>query len=352
MSRVDIIIPAYKPDQRFIELIRRLEQQSVPVNQIIVMNTEQKYFDRLIYGTSFLKDYHNITVKHISKREFDHGRTRNDGVHQSEAEYFVMMTQDAVPADEHLIKELLKPLQEHKAAVSYARQLPDTQSGVIERYTRGFNYPEQSQIKTAKDTERLGVKTFFCSNVCAAYDRGIFDTLGGFCRHTIFNEDMIYAAKAVEAGYGIAYVAEAKVIHSHNYTNRQQFHRNFDLGVSQADHPEVFAKYPSESEGIRLVKGTIEHLKEQKQRRQILHLLCQSGFRYAGYWLGKHYQKLPAKLVLACSSSKDYWAQDNRMKASSSIDAGRGYGRSEAEQNRSQTGNRSREGQNRSQMGK
>ena len=338
MSKVDIIIPAYKPDQKFIELIRRLEKQSVPVNQIIVMNTEQKYFDRLIYGTPFLKDYHNITVKHISKREFDHGRTRNDGVHWSEAEYFVMMTQDAVPADEHLIEELLKPLREHKAAVSYARQLPDAQSGVIERYTRGFNYPEQSQIKTTRDMERLGVKTFFCSNVCAAYDRDIFDTLGGFCRHTIFNEDMIYAAKAVEAGYGIAYVAEARVIHSHNYTNWQQFHRNFDLGVSQADHPEVFAKYPSESEGIRLVKGTIEHLKEQKQRRQILHLLCQSGFKYAGYWLGKHYQKLPAKLVLACSSSKDYWAQDNRLKASSHIDASRGYGRSEAEQNQRQTG--------------
>ena len=37
----------------------------------------------------------------------------------------------------------------------------------------------------------------------------------------------------------IAYVAEARVVHSHNYTNRQQLHRNFDLAVSQADHPEI-----------------------------------------------------------------------------------------------------------------
>lgn len=51
---------------------------------------------------------------------------------------------------------------------------------------------------------------------------------------------MIYAAKAVEAGYSIAYAADAEVVHSHNYTNGQQFHRNFDLGVSQAEHPEVF----------------------------------------------------------------------------------------------------------------
>jgi len=52
---------------------------------------------------------------------------------------------------------------------------------------------------------------------------------------------MIYAAAAVKAGYAIRYEAQAQVIHSHQYTNWQQLRRNFDLGVSQADHPEVFA---------------------------------------------------------------------------------------------------------------
>ena len=55
-----------------------------------------------------------------------------------------------------------------------------------------------------------GIKTFFCSNVCAAYRREIYEELGGFVRHTIFNEDMIYAAKAVEAGYSVAYAADAQ----------------------------------------------------------------------------------------------------------------------------------------------
>ena len=60
-----------------------------------------------------------------------------------------------------------------------------------------------------KILRRLGIKTFFCSNVCAAYRREIYEELGGFVKHTIFNEDMIYAAKAVEAGYAIAYAADA-----------------------------------------------------------------------------------------------------------------------------------------------
>ena len=53
VEKVDIIIPVYKPDARFLTLLEKIGQQSVPVNRIIIMNTEQKYFDRLTYGTSF-----------------------------------------------------------------------------------------------------------------------------------------------------------------------------------------------------------------------------------------------------------------------------------------------------------
>lgn len=308
MDKVDVIIPVYKPDHKFLTLIDRLEHQSVPVNRICVINTEQKYFDRLIYGTSFLKDYHNVIVKHISKREFDHGRTRNRCVQQqSDADFFVMMTQDAVPADEYVVEELLKQLHTEHVAAAYARQLADDNSSETEKYTRNFNYPDQSVIKTKADLEKLGIKTFFCSNVCAAYNRKIFDELGGFVKHTIFNEDMIYAAKAVEAGYGIAYAAGARVYHSHNYTCIEQFHRNFDLGVSQAEHPEVFAAYPAESEGTRLVRQTVQHLREVGLRRQIPHVIIQSGFKYIGYLFGKHYRYFPRKLVVAMSSNKEYW---------------------------------------------
>ncbi len=307
MDKVDIIIPVYKPDHKFLALMKRLKSQSVPIHQIIIMNTEQKYFDRLIYGTSFQKDYHNIVVKHLSKREFDHGKTRNKGVLCSDADYFVMMTQDAVPVDEYVVEELLKQLKQEGVAVAYARQLAEEGSSEIEKYTRTFNYPDQSVVKTKADLEKYGIKTFFCSNVCAAYNRKIFDELGGFVKHTIFNEDMIYAAKAVEAGYGIAYTAQAKVYHSHDYGYMEQLHRNFDMGVSQAQHPEVFAAYPSESEGIRYVRQLIHHLRKSGLKRKIPCVILMSGFKYIGYWCGKHYSRLPGRLVVAMSSAKEYW---------------------------------------------
>ena len=305
--KVDVIIPVYKPDKTFFELIEKLEKQTLSVQRIIIMNTEEKYFTQLAYGSRFLEKYHNIHVYHLSKKEFDHGFTRHIGVKKSDADVFLMMTQDAIPVDEHLVEYLVKALEQEGVAAAYARQMPKEDCGIIESYTRRFNYPEKSLVKSHRDLEKLGIKTYFCSNVCCAYNRKIYDELGGFIRHAIFNEDMIYAAKAVQTGYKIAYVAEAQVLHSHNYTCKQQFHRNFDLGVSQADHPEVFADVPSEGEGIRSVKATAAYLKSVRQGKLIPKLVMQSGSKYMGYLMGKHYRKLPKKLIYACTMNREYW---------------------------------------------
>lgn len=329
--KIDVIIPVYKPDKTFFELIEKLENQTLQVQKIIIMNTEEKYFEKLTYGSRFLEKYHNIVVQHVSKKEFDHGLTRRIGVKKSDADVFVMMTQDAIPVDYELIEKLVKALGQEAVAAAYARQMPRPDCGTIESYTRQFNYPETSMVKSGEDVERLGIKTYFCSNVCCAYRREIYDKLGGFIKHAIFNEDMIYAANAVQSGYKIAYAAEAQVMHSHNYTCSQQFHRNFDLGVSQADHPEVFANVPSEGEGIRSVKATIAYLKQNKKSKLIPKLILQSGCKYMGYFLGKRYKYLPKKLIMSCTMNKEYWNNEQRRRDVANIDAARGYGRTEAE---------------------
>lgn len=306
--KVDVILLTYKPGKQVMRLIEALEEQTYPVHKIIIMNTEEKYFEALFYGTGFLERYKNIEVHHVSFKEFDHGATRNRGTAYSNADIFVCMTQDAIPSDSFLIERLVEALEgTKKAAAAYARQLPLQDCREIEKYTRSFNYPEEARVKSKADIGELGIKTYFCSNVCAAYNRNIFDMMGGFVKKTIFNEDMIYAGHAVQAGYKIVYAAEAKVLHSHNYSCMQQFHRNFDLGVSQAEHPEVFAGVSSQSEGISLVKKTIKHLVEVKQKRMIPYLIVSSGFKYAGYQLGKHYKRLPYGMIRKCSSNKQYW---------------------------------------------
>ena len=70
------------------------------------------------------------------------------------------MTDDAIPAGNTMMEELLKPFSSESIGVSYARQLPDPDCGIIERYTRSFNYPEKERIKTAKDLPELELQFF------------------------------------------------------------------------------------------------------------------------------------------------------------------------------------------------
>lgn len=307
MSQIDVIIPTYKPNKEFPELIERLQKQTVAPNKIILMNTGKELLEPLLKESRLLEKYDNIEIYHLRREEFDHGRTRHEGVGHSGSPYFLCMTQDALPENEEMIGYLLQALKQEKMAVAYGRQLPRPESNILEQYTRYFNYPDKSLVKSASDLEKLGIKTYFCSNVCAAYNREIYDRLGGFIRHTIFNEDMIYAAAAIKAGYQVAYQAKARVIHSHHYTGRQQFCRNFDLGVSQADHPEVFAGIPSEKEGKRLVVKLLRILWKKRKPIWIFPFLYETACKLLGYRLGKAYKRLPAAVIRVSTMNGNYW---------------------------------------------
>ena len=64
---------------------------------------------------------------------------------------------------------------------------------------------------------------------------------------------------------------------------------------------------PSEGEGIRLVKKSLNYLLRTGHIWLIPQLIWQSGMKYAGYFLGKRYKKLPQKVILACTMSPYYW---------------------------------------------
>ena len=325
---VDVVILTYKPDKSIFDILEKLENQTIKPGKIILMNTEQRYLEKLIYGSRFSNRFPNVEIRHISKLEFNHGRTRNKAAQRSDAEFLIFMTQDAMPADLNMIAELLRPLKHYEdVAISYARQLPGPDAAPAEKFTRVYNYPDEDEEKTFEDINTRGIKAFFCSNVCACYRRSIFDELGGFVDKTIFNEDMIYAYNALAADYTIYYASKAKVYHSHNYTAKQQLQRNFDLGVSQADHPEVFGGIRSEDEGKRYVKECIGYLVRSGKAYQVPGFVFKCAARYLGYKRGLNYHKLSRKKILKYTSDPTYWKRSWDLNPS--IDVTRGYGKNE-----------------------
>ena len=142
--KTDVIIPAYHPGEEFDKLLERLSAQKYPVNKIIVMNTEKKF-----WRENWEQKYPLVEVHHLTKQEFDHGATRRRGAELSDAEILIFMTQDALPADRNLVGNLVQAVAgNEKTGAAYARQLPKNDCGFLEKYTRSFNYPEQSCLKT------------------------------------------------------------------------------------------------------------------------------------------------------------------------------------------------------------
>jgi len=302
---VDVIIPVYRPDISLQIILKRLDRQSVKPNRIILINTEKRFWKpELIQGVE------HVEVHHVKKAEFNHAATRRMAAELSDAEYMMFLTQDALPADNRLIERLLGALQDTEVAGAFARQLPRKNCNPIECYTRAFNYPEKSFVRTKEDIAKMGIRAYFFSDVCAVYRKADYVRLGGFVEQAIFNEDMLFAAKALEYGKKMAYVAEAKVYHSHNYGNIQYLRRNFDLGVSQAEHPEIFEAVSSEKEGIKLVKQTALYLIRAGKGYYIPKLISNSGFKWFGYKLGKNYQHIPRKVIRKLTTNLSYWNWD------------------------------------------
>ena len=68
--KTDVIIPAYRPGEEFEKLLERLSAQKYPINKILVMNTEKKFWKE-----TWEQEYPLVEVRHLTKEEFDHGGT-------------------------------------------------------------------------------------------------------------------------------------------------------------------------------------------------------------------------------------------------------------------------------------
>ena len=254
---VSIIIPALNAEKELPGLLKALSEQTTQADEIILTDSEST--DR----TRQIAEAEGVRVIPILRKDFDHGGTRDMALRATTGDIIVFLTQDAIPADKFFLANLIRPLEQEKVAVVTGRQLPKENATPMEKLVREFNYPAASHIRSEADVEKMGIKAFFCSDVCAAYNRRIYLELGGFDHPLKTNEDMFYAARAIRGGYRVAYEADARVFHSHNFTLKEQYRRNRIQGYEIERHRSVLGDVSQESEGMKLVKyvsgGLLKH---------------------------------------------------------------------------------------------
>lgn len=311
MDTVDVMIPVWRPDKRLEQCVRMLQQQSYPIRSITLIlsvdKTRQEEWVKRV--EAHFEGISGINIKKIDKKNFNHGGTRHAWAAESDADILFFMVQDAVPADREMLRRLVEVLEDPVNAVAYARHIPDGRCDAVETFTRYFTYPPKGAVKTQEDRKKHGIEGCFTSNVCAAYRRDWYEKVGGFERKIPLSEDSVFAARALDSGAAVVYLAEARVIHSHQFSYRTQWKRNFDIGVVHKKYKDIFGNTVAEKRGARLIKETAGYLIRHGKVHLIPRLLWMGVVKAGAYTAGKHYNRLPESLINKWTLDKAYWEE-------------------------------------------
>lgn len=297
-----ISIPTYNGGELWKETITSIKKYAPEGTFIQVIDSSSK--DNTV-DDALTAGFH---VEIISSAEFNHGGTRNKAVNNFSDDYdiAIFLTQDAIP-QANFIEKILTAFEDPDVACVYGRQLPHINANPLARHARAFSYPDRGYVARIDDARTMGIKTVFMSNSFSAYRISLFKQLGGFPSETILCEDMYFTAKAILAGYKSAYIADAMVRHSHNYSPVEEFKRYFDIGVFHYDEPWIRERIGSAGgEGKKFIVSEFRYLLKHGFWWMPLGFL-NNFMKIVGYKFGQNYKKIPLPLIKKLSMHKRFW---------------------------------------------
>lgn len=308
---LSVIIPTRNGAATLGDVLAMLRQQTVTPLEVLVVDSSSADDTVAIARNS------GAEVAVIPHKEFDHGGTRTMMARKAKGDILLFLTQDAVPVDNTAVEKLMAPLLAGKnITVSYGRQLPAEGASPFAIHLRLFNYPPESKVRTLADRTDLGLKTVFVSNSFAAYQKRALEDVGFFKNGLIFGEDTCTVGRLLLQGEGVAYVADAVVYHSHNYTWLQEFKRSFDIGVLHRTQKWLLDTYGrAERHGMKYLYSELSFLKHQGKLFLLPAYVIRNGLKFLGYQLGRRYELFPRSVVQHLSMHGGWWRKNGEGNA-------------------------------------
>jgi len=186
-------------------------------------------------GSDALLEKGGVRTLRIPPASFDHGETRNLGVREAKGATVVFLTQDALPADDHVVRRLVERIEaDARVAGAFARQVPRDDADLLTRRDllawvaseaepRFVHVADTAGFEAMPALERYRLSAF--DNVASAARRDLL--LAHPFRATRFGEDVEWGLRMLRAGHGLAYVPEAVVVHSHARSTRALYRRAY-----------------------------------------------------------------------------------------------------------------------------
>lgn len=295
-----VIIPTWNAGPNFREVLSSITAQKTdwPFEVMIV---DSGSADDTI---PIVKEFQEKGVKlhQIPNSEFQHGRTRNLAISMTSAEFVAVLTQDALPADENWLSRLVHGFKlGSQVAGVFGPHLayPDATAFVRHGQSDHFDHyralPHLAQWNVVPDGMEWGSVQHqqwlhYYSDNNSMMRRSVWEKIPYPEVH--WSEDQLWAWEIIKQGYQKAYVHDAYVFHSHNYTESEQ------LKISQIEGDLFlrffgyrFEKSPEEVHASieylnnRCDEIALKHgvLSDELQHQKLLNKVQVSG-RYLGQW--------------------------------------------------------------------
>lgn len=304
-TRVSVVIPVLNAAGTLPALLAALaEQQPLPPDEIVLVDSLSTDDTRQIALAQT-----NVRVIPLSR--FSHGRARNIGAREATGAIIVLMTQDALPADQHWLAELLAPLADPQVAAVCSRQVPRPDAPPTEKFFLSYHFPPGKPVRRTRPVGRAPtLADVFFSNVSAAVRREVL-LHHPFDETLIMSEDQQFARDLILAGYTIVYQPASVVVHSHRYSLGTAFRRYFDSVYS------LSVIFPAH--GLKVSAAMGRRYLRQETRYMLRHHPFYFPY-YCLYTLAKmagvlcsHFaDRMPLGLARACSLHRYYWEEKAR----------------------------------------
>jgi rhamnosyltransferase len=251
-----VVVPTLNAAKLWSAFHKGLRRQGLDPQQILVIDSSSSD------GTPDLARAAGYRVVSIPRSEFNHGRTRQCAAELLQpVDILVYLTQDAILASDDAIVQLVRRFEDPSIGAGFGRQLPRLGANPIEAHARLFNYPAVSTVRSRESLAALGFKAIFFSNSFGAYRRLALEQAGGFPKESNFGEDTVVAARLLQGGWRIAYVAEAQAYHSHAYSYREEYQRYYRIGRLHGNEPWLLRDFGrASSEGRKFAVSEVRYL--------------------------------------------------------------------------------------------
>ena len=197
---ISIVIRCFNEERMIGRLLSGIAAQTVQPDQIVIVDSGST--DR----TLDIARRYPVDVHTIDPAEFSFGRSLNRGIAAAKGDVVVMASAHVYPVYDTWLDHLTKPFEDPGVALSYGRQVggpttPYSESQILATWFPPASSPRQSNP--------------FANNANAAIRRSEWEEMP-YDEELTGLEDLDWAAKALDRGMGIAYVAEAPVVHLHD----------------------------------------------------------------------------------------------------------------------------------------